>query len=1386
MEPNDTSEIRQRLLEKLRRGELAVSNGSLGPPIPRLPAAQRPLSPGQEQLWVHAQLASNAPIYNESVTIHKRGPLDPVILRRCLNEIARRHEIWRSAFPLIDGKPMQRVDPLLDVNLPLVDLSPLPAEEREKESVRIATEDVRRPFDLNVAPLFRVRLVRWSPDYHRLYLTVHHLVFDGVSIYRVFISELGTLYRAYSSGLESPLPELSVQYGDYAAWKRQQSASASLDAQMKYWRETLSEDPPSLDLPVDRPRRAEATFQGGMETCTIPAPLVAGIKALAGREGVTPYMILLTVFQVLLYRYSGQDEIIVGGATNTRTRPELEPLIGYFLNAVVYRTRIDGNLSFRAYLQSVKSTVLGALANSEIPFDAVARELAPKRDANRHPLFQVLFSMRPPFADFPEGWDLTDMEVHSGATGFDLFVELSEHPGSLEVRFVYSTDLFDRNTIVRLQTHFQELLKLFVADSDQILSGVRLLTESERRKVLIEWNNTAKSFPNQLIHELFEAQVEQHASRCALLFRGEKLTYEELNARSNQLAHYLRANGVSNGAFIGVHMERSFEMVVALLAILKSGGAYIPFDPELPPSRLQAMLEDSQPVLVLTTPQLEANLAACGVKALVLTAGDERLAAQPVSNPLISLQPTDAIYAIYTSGSTGLPKAAINTHEAVANRIFWMQDQYRLEASDRVLQKTPYSFDVSVWEFFWPLTFGATLVIAEPGGHRDPGHIADTIQAEHITTIHFVPSMLREFLDTGNLDHCRSLKRVFSSGEALASDLRQKFFERFNAFSIFPELHNLYGPTEAAVDVTYWDCREPSPCSTVPIGRPIANVKTYILDSQLQPVPIGSAGELYLGGIALARGYLNRPELTAQRFIPDPFHGEPGARLYKTGDRARYLPDGNIEYLGRNDTQVKLRGFRIELGEIESNILRHAQVRNAVVLLQQDRNGEGYLAGYVVPQDPTLEIQELKAFLRTCLPEYMVPARFVLLESLPLLSNGKLNRNALPEPSGRDASESELVGARNAVEEQLMAIWEELLDHRPIGIRDNFFELGGHSVLLLRLISQIKDQFGQKLSLTTVFTCPTVEALAAVISNREQSAAVCSVIPLKPEGTRPPFICLGAGPTFLPLARLLGPDQPFYGLDLTPLNDVRLPDPCGLEDLAGYVVDAIRDFQPKGPYALGGWCLYGLLAYEAAHRLASQGAEVQPLVLFDTSNTAYARNLPLAGRMQRMAQKWRYHLENLTQTNASGMIHYSIDHTKSLLARIRNRRHRLGVSTMPENADPQRAGFNLQDIDQIVFGSAEKYTPPPYSGRVVMVHGADTPRGSHWQLAVQWRDTLLGNWSIRQVEGGHTTMFRAPYVEKLAAVMRAEFEPSSCMPNGKRNTLMVDERIKTPLPLVGS
>ncbi len=872
------------------------------------------------------------------------------------------------------------------------------------------------------------------------------------------------------------------------------------------------------------------------------------------------------------------------------------------------------------------------------------------------------------------------------------------------------------------------LLRQLLADPDQAISRVPLLTDRERHTLLVDWNNTDKSFPNVPIHEMFETQAEANPDRTALVFRGQPLTYAELNARSNKLAHYLRQNGAASGSLIGVHLERSFEMVVALLAVLKSGAAYVPYDPELPVSRLNMLIDDSRPVCVITQRKFKDNLADYAGRKLVIDFHCEGLDAQPATNPRISVEPSQPIYAIYTSGSTGVPKAAINTHEAVANRVQWMQDRYPLQASDRVLQKTPHSFDVSVGEFFGAITCGATLVIAEPGGHKDPAYIAGLIGTERITSIHFVPSMLREFLESDNLDRCGSLRRVFASGEALPADLLPKFYERLGA-----QLHNLYGPTEAAVEVTYWDCSEQARCATVPIGRPISNVKTYILDQHLAPVPIGVAGELHIGGIAVARGYLNRDQLTAERFIPDPFDQRSGRRLYKTGDRARFLADGNIEYLGRLDNQVKLRGFRIELGDIEATLLQNCEVRAAAVALREDAGGQRLVA-YVVSNQAELDTPSLRLYLRERLPEHMIPSAFVALEALPKTASGKLDRKALPAPEFATAPQREFVPPQDDIEERLVNLWQEVLAVPRIGVTDNYFDLGGHSLLALRLFSEIKFCFQLDLPLATLFYAPTVRTMAGVIRDSGVQAAA-PIVPIQPNGTKPAIFCIGAlnGEVILfrRLALELGPDQPIFGLQPFSLVD-RL---STVEILAASYIQQLREWGEPQPFCLLGYSFGGLVAVEMACQLKKAGAEPPLVALIDA---AYLEGCKAHEPWSDRIRRYRYHLNHIIY-GAAGLRHL-LDRLRSRFLRTIHR-----VSTTLGVGVPRIAS----DISGRQLLAAESYRAKHYPGQVCLFKAESRPEFFGADPDLGWGG-FLSELRIEDVPGDHGTINTGMNLKVLA------------------------------------
>ncbi|MBW4564792.1 MAG: amino acid adenylation domain-containing protein [Mojavia pulchra JT2-VF2] len=1037
-----------------------------------------PLSFAQQRLWFLSQLEPNSSAYNIPTAVRLTGKLNIAALSKSLNEIIRRHEILRTTFTVVDGEAIQVIGKGENFTFSVIDLQALSEEKKQQEVLNLAALEAQKPFDFLQGQLLRASLLQLAETDYVVLLTMHHIVSDGWST-GIFIKELTALYTAFSQGQASPLPELPIQYADFATWQRRWLQGEVLQTQLDYWKQQLGGNLPILELPSDRPRPPIPSKNGATQPFHLSQSLTEKLKDLSKQEGVTLFMTLLAAFKVLLYRYTQQEDIIVGTPIANRNRAEIEGLIGFFVNTLVLRTNLGNNPSFRELLQQVREVTLGAYAHQDLPFERLVEELQPGRDLSHSPLFQVMFVLQNATTEpikLPE-LTLQELRLEKNTAKFDLTLSLSETETGLQGDLEYNTDIFNADKITRMWSHFQVLLEGIVSNPQQCLSELPLLTANEQHQLLVEWNNTEIDYPqDQCIHQLFEAQVEKTPDAVAVVFENQQLTYRELNTRANQLAHYLQKLGVRPEVLVGICVERSLEMVAGLLGILKAGGAYVPLDPAYPKERLGYMLADTQVSVLLTQKHLLDTLPAHSAQTVYLDQDENLFVTQSTANPISQATSENLAYVIYTSGSTGKPKGAMNTHKGLGNRLLWMQDTYQLTASDRVLQKTPFSFDVSVWEFFWPLLTGASLVIAKPGGHQDSRYLVQLIAQEKITTIHFVPSMLQVFLEETELEQCGSLKRVICSGEALSFDLQQRFFERFNA-----ELHNLYGPTEAAIDVTYWACQPNSNEKTVPIGRPIANTQIYILDKHLQPVPIGVSGELHIGGVGLARGYWNKPELTQEKFISSPF--ESGHFLYKTGDLARYLPKGDIEYLGRIDHQVKLRGFRIEIGEIEAAIHQHPEIREVVVIVTEDRQDAKRLVAYVVPQSTDISVLELRNFLKAKLPDYMIPSAFVVLEEFPLTSNGKIDRRALPVPDTIQQSEENTSLILTPVQEILAGIWADILAIKQVRIHENFFELGGHSLLATRVISQIRKVFKVELPLRCLFESPTVAELAEEIEN---------------------------------------------------------------------------------------------------------------------------------------------------------------------------------------------------------------------------------------------------------------------------------------------------------------
>jgi amino acid adenylation domain-containing protein/FkbH-like protein len=1053
-------------------------------PVPR--GVALPPSFAQQRLWFLDQLDPGNALYNIPCQLHVASALNLKALEASLDLLAARHETLRTTFNAVDGQPVQVIAPSVRIPLQLVDVSQpelahLLSDARKQEAQRLIDEEARLPFDLGKGPLLRALVVRLSPEEHILLLTIHHIISDRWSM-GVLLSELATLYEACCEGEPSPLPALPVQYADFAVWQRQYLQGEVFEQQLAFWKDHLAGAPAVIELPTDRPRPPFETFRGDVANVCFSKDLAAKLNTLSHDQGTTLFMTLLAAFNVLLSRYSGQDDIVLGLPIASRNHPQTEGLIGFFSNTLPLRTRLTGDSTFTALLSSTKEASLAAYAHQDLPFEKLVEELSPERNLSHSPLVQVFFILQnAPLEGLRlQGLPLEHVETQTKTSKGDMFVSLAEKEDGLHARVEFSTDLFEAATIERLLEHFRVLLESIVVNPDRRITELSILSTQEREQIVVTWNNTHQDYPRERsLHQFIEDQVERTPDAPALVFESEQLTYRQLDARANQLAHRLRKLGVGPDVLVGICAERSLEMVVGLLGIMKAGGAYVPIDPDYPRERLAVMLEDASPPVVLTLERLLDVLPQHGIPAFCLDRDWHTLAHEPTTAPEVTTNGKNLAYAIYTSGSTGKPKGVPNVHEGIVNRLLWMQHAYPIAAKDRVLQKTPYSFDVSVWEFFWPLMTGACLVVARPGGHKDPSYLVDFIVKHNITTLHFVPSMLRIFLETEGVRRCTSLRQVFCSGEALPLDLQERFFELLS-----PELHNLYGPTEAAVDVTYWHCASNSGRSSVPIGKPIWNTQIYILDKRLQPVPVGVAGELHIGGVGLARGYLKRPELTAEKFIADPFSRDMGARLYKTGDSARFLPDGNIEYLGRIDHQVKLRGFRIELGEIETALSKHPGVRQSTVLVREDSPGDQRLVAYVIlDQGVAPDAEQLRQHLGQSLPEFMIPAAFVALDAFPLTSSGKTDRKALPKPEYESRESTRWIAPRTPVEEGIAAIWREVLHLQQVGARDDFFALGGHSLLATQVIARIRQIFRVEMPLRSLFETPTIQGLAGIVED---------------------------------------------------------------------------------------------------------------------------------------------------------------------------------------------------------------------------------------------------------------------------------------------------------------
>ncbi|MET0622456.1 MAG: amino acid adenylation domain-containing protein, partial [Pyrinomonadaceae bacterium] len=1075
LSPKERAALAMRLTRKAQAGEAAGETGIAR----RQETGPAPLSFAQQRLWFLSQVGADRATYNLPVVYELLGVLNVETLERSLNEVIRRHESLRTTFTIRDGQPVQVVRPSLTVGIPVVE--PPAADDRDAlwaELRRQSDEYSRQPFDLERGPLVRATLLKVSAEEHYFVVALHHIIGDAWSL-GILMSELSALYHAFSAGRPSPLAELPIQYADFAAWQREWMQGEVMRRQLDYWKEKLGDLPPALRLPTDHPRPSVLTHRGGALCLPMSGRLTGELNDLCRREGVTLFMALLAAFDVLLYRYTGQTDLSVGTPISGRSRPEAEGLIGLFVNTIVLRADLSGDPTFRELLGRVREMMLEAHAHQDVPFEKLVGELRPERSASHSPLFQVMLVLQnAPVEDHMPSSELTislsGLDVDIGTSYFDLVVSIEESQGSLLAYWNYMTDLFEPATVERMFAHFQTLLESVVADPGRRISALDILGDEERRRLLVEANETRAPYSDgACVHELFEAQAARTPDALALVFGDTRVTYAELNARANRLARRLRALGVGPEEIVGLHFERSAEMVVAILAVLKAGGAYVPLDPAYPADRLAFMLEDSGARLLLTGRRL-ADPPHAG-RARVVRVDDERQAVEGQSGANLAPAATadNLAYCIYTSGSTGRPKGVMIAHRGVCNLAAAAARVFDVRPESRVLQFAPYSFDASVFEIFTALAAGAALVLA-PRTTLMPGPaLVELLREQAVTTVLFPPTVLAAMPDA-RLD---ALRALIAGGEECPPEVARRWADGRRFF-------NAYGPTETTVCATIVECADTS--GKLPIGLAMSNMEVYLLDGDLRPVPAGVVGELYVGGVGLARGYLHRPGLTAERFVPHPFGDVPGARLYRTGDLARFRPDGLMEHLGRGDRQVKVRGFRIELGEIESALAAHPEVREAAVVTHEEGPGDKRLVAYTTPAGETApEADALRRYLKGRLPEYMIPSAFVSLERLPLTPSGKVDRQRLPAPGGaRPQLEQTYVAPRTALERMLCEMWRAILRVDEVGVHDNFFDLGGDSIHAAIFINTLQKSLGAVVSVIALFNAPDIASLCAYLGEQ--------------------------------------------------------------------------------------------------------------------------------------------------------------------------------------------------------------------------------------------------------------------------------------------------------------
>jgi len=1293
------------------------------------------LSWAQERLWFLQQLQPQSPAYNVPLALKVQGRLDLEGLRRGLQALVRRYDILRTVFPFEQGKFAARVhgEGELEVKVEWEDLSPGPPADRENRARQTLAAAARRPFDLSRGPLLRVVVVRLQADAHLVLLVLHRIIGDSASA-EILARELFSRYPAARGGRPAPDPAAPRQYQDFTRWQRQ-AVDLDLPGQVDFWTSRLSEAP-VLELSTDHPRPPIQTSHGAQHEMRLPGDLTTALQELARRRHTSLSVILLTALQILLHRYTQQADMVVGCTVDGRHRPETRGLIGCCDNTLALRLHMEPGASFEQVLARVQSAWQEAGAHQDLPFAKVVEEIPAPRDLSRTPFFQVLFD----YVDHPwTGLRTEDLVVEPwafdpGIAPYDVTLKVLADQGNLQCLVIYNTDLFEAATVTRLMGHYQTLLQGIVAHPGEPIARLPLLTDAESQQLLVEWNDTATAYPrDKCIHELFAEQAAHRPQEPALSFGGRILTYGQLDVRANRWAHHLRRLGVGPDVPVGICMEPSIEMLVGVLGILKAGGCYVPLDRDYPSERIAFMLADTQAAVLLTQPHLADAMPGGGALVLGVDPEDAAVAGESPETPAPVTRSDHLACIFYTSGSTGRPKGAPVPHYAVT-RLVRNTNYMDFQPGDKIAQASNISFDGATFEIWGALLNGGCLVGCPKDVLLSVSDFAVFLQDQQINVLFLTPALFHQVAREAPAAF-RSVRDLVMGGEILEA----QWVKAVMRHGPPARLLNAYGPTESTTFATWYEVTDiPTENRAIPIGRPLSNTQVYILDRNLQPVPVGVVGELCIGGDGLARGYLRRPEQTAEKFIPHPFRQDPQARLYKTGDRVKWLADGNVDFLGRMDYQLKIRGFRIEPGEIEAALVSHAGVEAALVLAREDEPGDKRLVAYITPSRHSRPSPEaLRAYLQDRLPNYMIPAFYVVLEKFPLTPNGKVDRQALPVPDrGRGGLENAYVGPRNELEGRLVEVWEAVLGVRPIGVHDDFFSLGGHSLLAARLFVHLERLVGVKPPLSLIYQRPTVAQLAEALQNhRVLTAGPDSVlVPIQPGGSRPPFFLIQGLDSLPHLKRALGNEQPLYYLQ-APFNlaDKKLLT-TGVRGLAAHYLQAMRLVQDHGRYFLGGFSAGAVLAYEIVHQICEAGDEVGLLFLLDPTPpgpTPYFE-VPAAE-----------HLERLARLKGREKLAY-------LGTRLLNLGKKLAVRAWPKIDLPLPPALFQTFAEETMYASIRKYAPPPLSVRTLLIQSGNDPR----MHTFPWSQMLSVDPEFHVIPADHLELCKLPHMLAWVDLLR--------------------------------